>query len=79
MRGAVGLVALMFLASSAIVLGLSTWLWVSLAAMFGLGFFRLVFKINNNTLVQTTIPDGLAGPGDGDFTTWTTALRPWPA
>ena len=61
MRGAVGLVALMFLASSAIVLGLSTWLWVSLAAMFGLGFFRLVFKINNNTLVQTTIPDGLRG------------------
>ena len=61
MRGSVGLIALMFLASSAIVLGISTWLWVSLAAMFGLGFFRLVFKINNNTLVQTTIPDGLRG------------------
>ena len=61
MRGSVGLVALMFLACSAIVLGISTWLWVSLAAMFGLGFFRLVFKINNNTLVQTTIPDALRG------------------
>ena len=61
MGGAVGLVALMFLASSAIALGISTWLWVSLAAMFGIGFFRLVFKINNNTLVQTTIPDGLRG------------------
>ena len=61
MRGGVGLVALMFLACSAILLGISTWLWVSLAAMFGLGFFRLVFKINNNTLVQTTIPDALRG------------------
>ncbi|MCY4365558.1 MAG: MFS transporter [Chloroflexi bacterium] len=61
MGGGVGLVALMFLAGSAIVLGISTWMWVSLAAMFGIGFFRLVFKINNNTLVQTTIPDGLRG------------------
>ena len=61
MRGSVGLVALMFLACSAVVLGISTWLWVSLAAMFGLGFFRLVFKINNNTLVQSTIPDALRG------------------
>ena len=61
MRGSVGLAALMFLAGSAVVLGISTWLWVSLAAMFGLGFFRLVFKINNNTLVQSTIPDALRG------------------
>jgi hypothetical protein len=32
-----------------------------MAAMFGLGFFRLIFKINNNTLVQSTIPDALRG------------------
>ena len=60
-KGSVGLLALLLLASSALLLGLSTWLWVSLAAMFGLGFFRLIFKINNNTLVQTTIPDSLRG------------------
>ena len=60
-QGSIGLVSLMLLSGSAIMLGLSTWLWVSLAAMFGLGFFRLVFKINNNTLVQSTIPDSLRG------------------
>ena len=60
-RGSVGLLALMFLSASAILLGLSTWVWVSLIAMFGFGFFRLAFKINNNTLVQTTIPDALRG------------------
>jgi hypothetical protein len=57
----VGLLALILLACSAILLGLSTWVWVSLIAMFGFGFFRLAFKINNNTLVQTTIPDALRG------------------
>ncbi len=60
-RGSVGLLALMFLSASAILLGFSTWVWVSLAAMFCFGFFRLAFKINNNTLVQTTIPDALRG------------------
>jgi hypothetical protein len=60
-KGSVGLLALMLLAGSAIALGVSTWLWVSMAAMFGLGFFRLVFKINNNILVQSTIPDALRG------------------
>ena len=60
-RGSVGLLALMLLSGSAILLGLSTWVWVSLIAMFGFGFFRLAFKINNNTLVQTTIPDALRG------------------
>ena len=61
LRGWVGLVALMLLSGTAIMLGLSTWLWVSLVAMFGFGFFRLAFKINNNTLLQTTIPDALRG------------------
>ena len=60
-RGSVGLLALMLLSGSAILLGFSSWVWVSLAAMFGFGFFRLAFKINNNTLVQTTIPDALRG------------------
>ena len=60
-KGSIGMLALIMLAGAAIALGVSTWLWVSLAAMFGLGFFRLVFKINNNTLVQSTIPDSLRG------------------
>jgi MFS family permease len=60
-KGSIGLLALILLAGSAIALGVSTWLWVSMAAMFGLGFFRLIFKINNNTLVQSTIPDALRG------------------
>ena len=60
-KGSVGLLALMLLAGSGILLGASSWLWVSLVAMFGFGFFRLAFKINNNTLLQTTIPDALRG------------------
>ena len=60
-KGSIGLLALMVLSCTAIALGASTWLWVSLAAMFGFGFFRLAFKINNNTLLQTTIPDSLRG------------------
>ena len=37
-KGSVGLLALMLLAGSAILLGASSWLWVSLVAMFGFGF-----------------------------------------
>jgi predicted MFS family arabinose efflux permease len=60
-RGGTGLLALMLLSGSVIALGISTWLLVSLAAMFCLGFFRIAFQINNNTLLQTSIPDGLRG------------------
>ncbi len=60
-KGTFGFLALVLLTVSAITLGASTWLWVSLAAMFGMGFFRLTFKINNNTHLQTTIPDSLRG------------------
>ena len=51
-KGLVGLVALILLACSAITLGLSTWLWVSITAMFDMGFSRLTFKIHNKTLMQ---------------------------
>ena len=51
----------MLLSGSTILLGFSSWVWLSLAAMFGFGFFRLAFKINNNTLLQTFIPDALRG------------------
>ena len=53
--------ALALLSGSVIVLGLSPWLRVSLTAMFCMGFFRMAFQINNNTLLQSSIPDGLRG------------------
>jgi MFS family permease len=60
-RGGIGLLALVLLSGAVIALGLSTWLLVSLAAMFWLGFFRIAFQINNNTLLQSRLPDGLRG------------------
>jgi MFS family permease len=60
-RGGIGLMALALLSGSVVVLGLSSWVRVSLAAMFCMGFFRMAFQINNNTLLQSRLPDGLRG------------------
>ena len=60
-RGGIGLLALTLLSGSVLALGLSTRLLVSLAALFWMGFFRMAFQINNNTLLQSRIPDGLRG------------------
>ena len=60
-RGGMGLMALALLSGAVVVLGLSPWLEVSLAAMCGMGFFRMAFQINNNTLLQSRLPDGLRG------------------
>lgn len=60
-KGGVGLAALVLLSCATIALGISTWLLVSLAAMFCLGLFRIAFQVNNNTLLQMNIPDGLRG------------------
>jgi MFS family permease len=60
-RGSVGLIALLLLCCSVIALGASTWLLVSLAAMFCIGFFRLAFQVNNNTLLQLSTPDSIQG------------------
>ncbi|MSQ16665.1 MAG: MFS transporter [Dehalococcoidia bacterium] len=60
-KGQVGMVALLLLSCTAIVLGVSHWLPVSLAAMFFLGLFRIAFQINNNTSLQMNIADGLRG------------------
>ena len=60
-RGGVGMIALILLSCSIIALGISGWLLVALAAMFCMGFSRIAFQINNNTLLQSTIPDGLRG------------------
>jgi MFS family permease len=60
-RGGIGLVALALLSGSVVVLGLSPWLGVSLGALVCMGFFRMAFQINNNTLLQSRLPDGLRG------------------
>ncbi len=60
-RGGIGLLALTLLSGAVLTLGLSTRLLVSLAALFCMGFFRMAFQINNNTLLQSRIPDGLRG------------------
>ncbi len=39
----------------------SQWLWVSYAAMAGLGFSQYVFRVANSTLLQTVVPDDLRG------------------
>lgn len=39
----------------------STWYLSSIALLAGLGFFRYVFRVGNNTLVQTIVPDALRG------------------
>src|SRR5262245_47511266 len=60
-RGGIGLLALTLLSGSVLALGMSTRLLVSVAALFCMGFFRMAFQINNNTLLQSRIPDGLRG------------------
>jgi hypothetical protein len=60
-KGSIGLLSLMLLSVSALAVGLSSWLWISVGALFWLGFFKLIFKINNKNLLQTAIPDSLRG------------------
>jgi MFS family permease len=60
-RGEVGLLALVLLSCSVIALGLSPWPVMSLVTMFCMGFLRMAFQINNNTLLQVSVPDGLRG------------------
>jgi MFS family permease len=60
-KGWMGMTSLLLLSCTAIVLGISHWLPVSLAAMFFLGLFRIAFQINNNTTLQIHTADGLRG------------------
>ena len=39
----------------------STWYYASMAALAGLGFFQYIFRVGNNTLIQTIVPDALRG------------------
>ena len=39
----------------------STWYFASMACLAGLGFFQYMFRVGNNTLIQTIVPDELRG------------------
>ena len=39
----------------------STWYFSSMAFLAGLGFFQYIFRVGNNTLLQTIVPDALRG------------------
>ena len=39
----------------------STWYFASMAFLAGLGFFQYLFRVGNNTLIQTMVPDALRG------------------
>ena len=38
-----------------------TWIEIVFLYLFGMGLFRMAFQINNHTLLQSHIPDGLRG------------------
>ena len=59
-----GWLGIMALSSSAIFVILfsrTASLWVALFLLAALGFSQLIFRVNNNTLVQTLAPDSLRG------------------
>ena len=39
----------------------STWYFTSMFFLAGLGFFQYMFRVGNNTLIQTIVPDALRG------------------
>jgi sugar phosphate permease len=59
--GWLGAVALLSSAIFVIFFSQSTHLWVAFFSLAAVGFSQLIFRINNNTLVQTLAPDSLRG------------------
>jgi MFS family permease len=59
--GWLGITALSAAAIFVILFSQSTLLWVAFFLLAALGFFQLIFRVNNNTLVQTLVPDSLRG------------------
>lgn len=59
--GSLGIAALSFSAVFVILFSQSTWLWAAFILLAALGFSQLLFRVNNNTLVQTLAPDALRG------------------
>jgi MFS family permease len=59
--GWLGIMALSFAGIFVILFSQSTQLWVAFILLAALGFSQLIFRVNNNTLVQTLAPDSLRG------------------
>lgn len=59
--GWLGIAALSAAAIFVILFSQSTLLWVAFFLLAVLGFSQLIFRVNNNTLVQTLVPDSLRG------------------
>ena len=59
--GWLGIAALSAAAIFVILFSQSTLLWVAFFLFAVLGFSQLIFRVNNNTLVQTLVPDSLRG------------------
>ena len=59
--GSLGIAALLASAVFVIFFSQSTWLWAAYILLAAMGFSVLIFRVNNNTLVQTLVPDALRG------------------
>jgi MFS family permease len=59
--GSLGIAALLASAVFVIFFSQSTWLWATYILLAAMGFSVLIFRVNNNTLVQTLVPDALRG------------------
>jgi sugar phosphate permease len=59
--GRLGIAALSSSAIFVILFSQSTLLWVAFFLLAALGFSQLIFRVNNNTLVQLLTPDSLRG------------------
>ena len=59
--GSLGIAALSSAAVFVILFSQSTWLWAAFLLLAAVGFSLLLFRVNNNTLVQTLTPDALRG------------------
>ena len=59
--GSLGIAALSSAAVFVILFSQSTWLWAAFFLLAAMGFSLLIFRVNNNTLVQTLAPDALRG------------------
>ena len=60
-RGLVTLAGLIGGCVFIILFSQSTWYFASMGALAGLGFFQYLFRVGNNTLLQTIVPDALRG------------------
>jgi predicted MFS family arabinose efflux permease len=60
-KGAVVLITLLTGSIAILMLGISHWLWLSLAMMLIMGLSQTHFIVSNQTLIQTMVPDDLRG------------------